>query len=110
MPISPALRGIPLILALLDKNPKLRDGAEAQSLSRNMGNKAYTHLTGQVVAAYVQARLKPTHQLVGVARSHSLFVVTPLSRFREPCIWAFLSSLRNHLNSNPIPFLPFQVV
>ena len=79
MPISPALRGIPLILALLDKNPKLRDGAEAHSLSRNMGNKAYTHLTGQVVAAYVQARLKPTHQLVGVARSHSLFVVTPLS-------------------------------
>jgi len=34
----------------------------------------------------------PTHQLVGVAESHSLFVVTPLSGFRGPCIWAFLSS------------------
>jgi hypothetical protein len=37
------------------------------------------YLTGQVVAAYSQVRLQPTHQLVGVARSHSLFVVTPLS-------------------------------
>jgi hypothetical protein len=52
------------------------------------------YLIGQVVAAYIRVRLWPTHQLVGVAKSHSLFVVTPRSGFRGPCIWAFLSSLR----------------
>jgi hypothetical protein len=47
-----------------------------------------------VVAAYIQARLWPTHQLVGMARSRSLFVATPLSGFWAPCIWAFLISLK----------------
>ena len=42
------------------------------------------YLTGQAVAAYRQVRVWPTHQLVGVARSRSLFVATPLSGFREP--------------------------
>jgi len=46
-----------------------------------------------VVAAYIQVRLWPTHQLVGVARGRSLFVASPLSGFRLPCIWAFLISL-----------------
>jgi hypothetical protein len=44
------------------------------------------YLTGQVVAAYIQVRLWPTHQLVGVARCRSLFVATPLSGLRAPCI------------------------
>jgi hypothetical protein len=47
-----------------------------------------------VVAAYIWVRLWPTHQLVGVARCRSLSVATPLSGFRAPGIWAFLSSLR----------------
>jgi hypothetical protein len=46
-----------------------------------------------VVAAYIQVRLWPAHQLAGVARSRSLFVATPLSECRAPCVWAFLSSL-----------------
>ena len=37
------------------------------------------YLTGQVIAAYLQVRLWPTHQLVGVARCRSLSVATPLS-------------------------------
>ena len=42
-------------------------------------------------------RLGPTHQLVGVARCRSLFVATPLSGLREPCIWAFLISLKKRV-------------
>ena len=43
--------------------------------------------------------LRPAHQLAGVARGRSLFVATPLSGFRDPCIWAFLSSLRKMIIS-----------
>src|SRR4030065_1456970 len=57
------------------------------------------YLTGQGIAAYIQVRLRPAHQLAGVARSRSLFVATPLSGFRAPCIWAFLSSLRKMIIS-----------
>jgi hypothetical protein len=49
-----------------------------------MENEAGFYLTGQVIAAYLQVRLWPTHQLVGVARSRSLFVATPLSGCRVP--------------------------
>jgi hypothetical protein len=45
-----------------------------------------------VIAAYIQCTPladSPTRQR---GNSRSLFVATPLSGFREPCIWAFLSS------------------
>ena len=44
------------------------------------------HPSPFVVAAYSQLRLRPAHQLAGVARSRSLFVATPLSGFRAPRI------------------------
>ena len=60
------------------------------------------YLTGQVIAAYLQVRLRPTHQLVGVARCRSLFVATPLLRilgawhpgiFEQPAKNDFFSKL-----------------
>jgi hypothetical protein len=42
------------------------------------------HPLSFVVAANRKVRLRPAHQLAGVARSRSLFVATPLSGFREP--------------------------
>jgi len=45
-----------------------------------------------VIAEYKKYTSQPAHQLAGVAMSRSLFVATPLSGFRLPCIWAFLTS------------------
>jgi hypothetical protein len=59
-----------------------------------------------VVAAYIQVRLWPAHHLVGVARCRSLFVATPLSGFRAPCIWAFLISLKKNKFSNKLLYHP----
>ena len=73
-----------LILALLDKVIKLSGRVIMAAFQKQ--KKFVFYLTGQVVAAYVQVRLWPTHQLVGVARCRSLFVATPLSGFRGPCI------------------------
>jgi hypothetical protein len=51
MAISPALLGISLILALLDEEGYLLEGAINDSGYRK-GNEAEFYLTGQVVAAY----------------------------------------------------------
>ena len=34
------------------------------------------------------------HHLGSVPKSSSLFVATPLSGYRAPCVWAFLISLK----------------
>ena len=83
MAISPALRGIYLILALLDQQGWLLERSTTYYVVLDKcETQPGCYLTGQVVAAYCQVRLWPTHQLVGVARYRSLFVATPLSGFR----------------------------
>jgi len=58
MAISPALRGISLILALLDEVSKTFETSKNGGFSGTKKPFAF-YLTGQVVAAYSQVRLTP---------------------------------------------------
>jgi len=48
--------GVALIFTLLDKVLQTRRWSKTYLLPRSMRNKVYTHLTGQVVAAYSSSR------------------------------------------------------
>jgi hypothetical protein len=73
---------VSLVLAPLDEVSKTFETSNKGGRSGAKKPSVF-YLTGQVVAAYHQVRLRPTHQLAGVARSRSLFVATPPSGFRE---------------------------
>jgi hypothetical protein len=59
MAISPALRGIPLILALLDEKIDFGEGSVKTSAFKWVQERSGLYLTGQVIAAYSRVRLTP---------------------------------------------------
>jgi hypothetical protein len=59
MAISPALRGISRILALLDEQIDFRKKSVKTSAFKWLQDQSGFYLTGQVVAAYNQVRLTP---------------------------------------------------
>ncbi len=59
MPICPALRGIPLILALLDEQMDIGENSVKASAFKWLQGESGFYLTGQVVATYTQVRLTP---------------------------------------------------
>jgi len=59
MAISPALRGISLILALLDEQIDFGERSVKTSVFKWVQERSGFYLTGQVAAAYNQVRLTP---------------------------------------------------
>jgi len=59
MAISPALRGISLILALLDEQIDIGEKSVKISAFKWVQEQSGFYLTGQVVAAYRKVRLTP---------------------------------------------------
>jgi hypothetical protein len=98
----------------------LKNGHQSRA-SRDFPHPSPCQARGRLVAAYSQVRLRPAHQLAGVARSRSLSVATPPSGFRGPpangisqgstCICPSLSNLKKRTSHDPARFmeLPFLI-